>query len=185
MKSRFYKKYKEEVIPKLKEELGIKNVMAVPKIEKVVINVGINSRNTDSNLLENVESTLERISGQKPIRTKAKKAISAFKVKENMVVGVAVTIRGDRMYDFLDKLVNISLPRIRDFRGIPEKSVDKQGNLTIGFKEHIVFPEIKPDEIDRIHGLQVIITTNAKAREKGLVLFSLLGFPFQKKLQKK
>lgn len=181
MKSRFYKKYKEEVVPKLKEELGIKNVMAVPKIEKVVINVGINSRNTDSNLLENVENSLTRITGQKPIRTKAKKAISAFKVKENMIVGMAVTIRRERMYDFLDKLVNVSLPRIRDFRGISEKSVDKQGNLTLGFKENIVFPEIKSDEIDRIHGLQVTITTNAGTKEKGLVLFKLLGFPFKKK----
>lgn len=181
MKSRFYKKYKEEVIPKLKEELGIKNVMAVPKIEKVVVNVGINSRNTDSNLLENVENSLIRITGQKPIRTRARKAISAFKVKENMIVGMAVTIRGERMYDFLDKLVNISLPRIRDFRGISEKSVDKQGNMTLGFKENIVFPEIKPDEIDRIHGLQVTITTNAGTKEKGLLLFRLLGFPFKKK----
>ncbi len=181
MKSRFYKKYKEEVIPKLKEELGIKNVMAIPKMEKVVLNVGINSRNTDSSLLDNVESTLQRITGQKPIRTKAKKAISAFKVKENMVVGVAVTLRGERMYEFLDKLVNISLPRIRDFRGISDKLVDKQGNMTIGFKEHIVFPEIRPDEIERIHGLQVTIATNAGNRERGLAMFKLLGFPFQKK----
>ncbi|OQA37155.1 MAG: 50S ribosomal protein L5 [Parcubacteria group bacterium ADurb.Bin326] len=181
MKSRFYKKYKEEVVPKLKEELGIKNIMAIPKIQKVVLNVGINSRNTDSNLLENVESTLERITGQKPVRTKAKKAISAFKVKENMVVGVAVTIRGERMYDFLDKLVNISLSRIRDFRGVSDKCVDKQGNMTIGFKEHTVFPEIKPDEIDRIHGLQITVTTNAGTRERGLAMFRLLGFPFQKK----
>lgn len=181
MKSRFYKKYKEEVVPKLKEELGIKNVMAIPKIEKVVVNVGINSRNTDSNLLENVESSLTRITGQKPIRTKAKKAISAFKIKENMIVGMVVTMRRNRMYDFLDKLVNVSLPRIRDFRGISEKSVDKQGNLTLGFKENIVFPEIKSDEIDRIHGLQVTITTNAGTKEKGLALFKLLGFPFKKK----
>jgi large subunit ribosomal protein L5 len=181
MKSRFYKKYKEEVIPKLKEDLGITNIMAVPKLEKVVLNVGINSRNTDSGLLENVESTLQRITGQKPIRTKSKKAISAFKVKENMVVGVVVTLRGQRMYDFLDKLVNISLPRIRDFRGISDKCVDKQGNLTIGLKEHIVFPEIKPDEIDRIHGLQVTVTTNAGTKDRGLTMFRLLGFPFQKK----
>jgi len=181
MKSRLQEKYNKEVVPALREKFGYKNIMAVPKITKVVLNVGINSRNTDSGLLEAVESTLTRISGQKPVRTKAKKAISAFKVKENMVVGVVVTLRGQRMYDFLEKLVNVSLPRIRDFRGISEKNIDQQGNLTIGFKEHIVFPEIRSDEVERIHGLQVTVTTNAGDQAAGQELFRLLGFPFQKK----
>lgn len=181
MESRLHKKYRQEIIPALKEKLGLSNVMSVPKIVKVTINVGVNSRNTDSGLLDNVENNLRRITGQKPVRTKARVAISAFKVKENMVVGVVVTLRGRKMYDFLDKLINVSLPRIRDFRGVSVKNVDQQGNLSIGFKEHIVFPEIRSDEVERIHGLQVTVTTNAKSREAGEELFRLLGFPMQKK----
>ena len=181
MNSRLYKKYQKEVVPALREKFGYKNIMSVPKIEKVSLNVGINSRNTDSGLLEAVEKTLTRISGQKPVRTKSKKAISAFKVKENMVVGVTVTLRGEKMYDFLDKLINITLPRIRDFRGIALRNIDKQGNLGLGLKEHIVFPEIPSEEVERIHGLQINIGTTAKKREVGEELFKLLGLPLQKK----
>ncbi len=181
MKSILYKKYQEEVKPALKEKFGIKNQMAIPKIIKVSINSGINARNTDSHFVELVDNTLTRITGQKPIKTKAKKAISAFKVRENMVVGVTVTLRGQKMYDFLDKLINISIPRIRDFRGLSEKNVDKQGNLNLGFKEHNVFPEIRSDEVERIHGLQISISTTAEKYDRGLELFKLLGFPFQKK----
>jgi large subunit ribosomal protein L5 len=155
--------------------------MSVPKVEKITLNVGINSRNTDSGLLESVENNIRRITGQKPVRTKAKKAVSAFKIREGMTVGVAVTLRGEKMYDFLDKLVNISLPRIRDFRGISLKNMDKSGNLSLPFKEHIVFPEIRADEVDRIHGLQVNINTSAKTKESGEELLRLLGIPFQKK----
>jgi len=180
MTSRFKTKYQEIAVPSLMEKFGIKNKMAVPKILKVSVNIGVNSKKTEANYMETLENTIKRITGQKPIRTKAKIAISAFKVKENMVVGMAVTLRGVKMYDFLDKLVNISIPRIRDFRGLDEKSVDKQGNLSIGFKEHVVFPEIHSDEIDRIHGLQVTITTNANNYNHGLELFRLLGFPFKK-----
>lgn len=181
MNSRLYKKYKSEVAPALKEKFGYKNVMSIPKVSKITLNVGINSRNTDSNLLESVENNLQRITGQKPIRTKAKKAISAFKIRENMVVGVAVTLRGAKMYDFLDKLVNISLSRIRDFRGTSLKNLDNKGNLSLPFKEHTVFPEIRPEEIDRIHGLQVNINTTAKNKEEGEELLRLLGMPFVKK----
>lgn len=181
MNVRLKDKYTKEVVPALRKKFGYKNIMSVPKIVKVTLNVGINSRNTDSGLLDAVESTLSRITGQKPVRCKSKKAISAFKVKENMVVGVMVTLRGAMMYDFLDKLVNVSLPRIRDFRGISLKNIDKQGNLSIGFKEHIVFPEIKSDEIERIHGLQINITTTAGSYAVGEELFKLLGFPMQKK----
>ncbi|MFA5047899.1 MAG: 50S ribosomal protein L5 [Patescibacteria group bacterium] len=184
MESRLQQKYKKEVIPALQEKFHYANVLAVPKIKKVSLNVGVNSKNTESNYLDNVEGTLTKISGQKPIRAKAKKAISAFKVKENMIVGVNVTLRGRRMYDFLDKLINVSLPRVRDFRGISEKNIDGQGNLSLGFKEHIVFPEIKPDEVDRIHGLEVTINTSAQSKEEGKELFQLLGFPFQKKIIK-
>ncbi|MFA6918758.1 MAG: 50S ribosomal protein L5 [Patescibacteria group bacterium] len=180
MKSRLYTKY-QEVRPILKDKFGIKNAMAIPKIVKVSINSGINARSTDSHFVELVDSTLTRITGQKPIHTKAKKAISAFKVRENMVVGVTVTLRGQKMYDFLEKLINISIPRIRDFRGLSEKNIDKQGNLNLGFKEHNVFPEIRSDEVERLHGLQISISTTAGDFEKGLELFKLLGFPFQKK----
>jgi len=181
MKSRLYKKYKTEIVPALKEKFGYKNIMSVPKVEKITLNVGINSRNTDSGLLESVEKNIGRITGQKPVRTKAKKAVSAFKIREGMTVGVVVTLRGEKMYDFLDKLVNISLPRIRDFRGISLKNLDKRGNLSLPFKEHIVFPEIRADEVDRIHGLQVNINTSAKDKESGEELLRLLGIPFQKK----
>ncbi|MFA5021055.1 MAG: 50S ribosomal protein L5 [Patescibacteria group bacterium] len=181
MESRLHKKYIKEVVPALREKFGYKNIMSVPKILKVTLNVGINSRNTDSGLLDNVENNLRRITGQKPVRTKSRAAISAFKVKENMVVGVVVTMRGRKMYDFLDKLVNVSLPRIRDFRGISAKNIDKQGSLSLGFKEHIVFPEIRSDEVERIHGLQVNITTNAKSQKIGEEMFRLLGFPIQNK----
>lgn len=181
MESRLHKKYQKEVVPALKEKFGYKNIMSVPKILKVTINVGINSRNTDSGLLDNVENNLRRITGQKPVRTISRQAISAFKVKENMVVGVVVTLRGQKMYDFLDKLVNISLPRIRDFRGISAKNIDRQGNLSIGFKEHVVFPEIRTDEVERIHGMQVNVTTNATNHQEGEELYRLMGFPMQKK----
>jgi large subunit ribosomal protein L5 len=181
MKSRLYKKYKTEIIPALKEKFGYKNIMSVPKVEKITLNVGLNSRNTDSGLLEAVENNLRRITGQKPVRTKAKKAVSAFKIREGMTVGVAVTLRGEKMYDFLDKLVNVSLPRIRDFRGVSPKNLDKKGNLSLAFREHIVFPEIRADEVERIHGLQVNINTSAKDRESGEELLRLLGIPFQKK----
>ncbi len=180
MESRLYKKYKTETVAALKERFAYASQFSVPKIEKASINVGINSRNTDSGYLDKVEETLAKITGQKPVRTKAKKAISAFKVREGMVVGVKVTLRGQRMYDFLDKLINVTIPRIRDFRGLSVKSVDKQGNLNLGFKEHNVFPEIKADDIERIHGLEISVTTTANNYEEGLELFKSLGFPFQK-----
>jgi len=180
MKSILYKKYQEKSIPTLREKFGYKNVNSVPRIEKVSVNVGINARNSESNYAENVEKILVRITGQKPVRTNARKAISAFKIREGMVVGVKATIRGQRMYDFLDKMVNIAIPRIRDFRGLNIKNIDKQGNLTLGIKEHNVFPEIKSDEVERIYSLEVSITTTAKTYEEGLELFKSLGFPFQK-----
>ncbi|MEK7167386.1 MAG: 50S ribosomal protein L5 [Patescibacteria group bacterium] len=180
MTSRLYQKYQKEVAPALQEKFGFKNKLAVPKVVKVSVNVGINARNTDSGYLEAVEKDIARITGQKPVRTKAKKAISAFKVRENMVVGVKTTLRGQRMYDFLDKLINVSIPRIRDFRGLSLKSMDNNGNFTIGFREHNVFAEIRSDEVERVHGLEVTIATNAGSKEIGQELLKLLGFPFQK-----
>lgn len=181
MKSTLYQKYQAESVPALKEKFGYKNINAVPKIEKVSVNIGINARNTESNYVDNVESIVTRITGQKPVKTKAKKAISAFKIREGMVVGVKTTLRGQMMYDFLDKLVLVAVPRIRDFRGLDIKNIDNTGNLTLGFKEYNIFPEILPDEVERNYGLEISITTSAKNYEEGLELFKTLGFPFKKK----
>lgn len=172
--------YKKEILPKLKEKFQYKNNLQVPRVEKVVINVGVGRHSKDKGFVDNVQKTLTNITGQKPVLTKAKKAISAFKIREGMIMGVAVILRGQRMNDFIEKLVNISFPRVRDFRGINEKQVDRTGNLTVGFKEHSSFPEIKADETDNIHGLEISIATTAKTHEEGLELFKLLGFPFKK-----
>ncbi len=172
-------KYQKEIVPKMIEKFGYKNLMAVPKLTKVVINAGVGRNAKDKNFIDNVVSSLERISGQKPVQTKAKQSISAFKTRKGMIIGVAVTLRGQRMYDFMEKLINITFPRIRDFRGIDPKQVDKLGNLAVGFKEHIAFPEIKADEVQNIHGLQVCMSTTAKTYEEGLELFKLMGFLFK------
>jgi large subunit ribosomal protein L5 len=181
MESRLYKKYKEEIIPALKEEFGYKNIMQVPKIEKVVINVGYGKHNKEAAYIENVENTLKAITGQKPVRNKVSKSISNFKIREGANVGSSVILRGKRMYDFLDKLVNVSLPRVRDFRGISPKSFDRNGNYTLGFKENISFPEIKSDAIDKIHGLEVVVCTTALKDKEAKSLLTKVGFPFKAK----
>lgn len=172
--------YKKEIAPKMKEKFGYKNNPAIPKLNKLVVNVGVGRFSKDKPYIDNVVSSLSRITGQKPVLSKAKKSISAFKVRQGNIIGVMVTLRGKRMYDFTEKLVNITLPRIRDFRGIDEKVVDNKGNLTIGLREHLAFPEIRADEVEKIHGLEVCISTTAETREEGLELFKLLGFPFKK-----
>lgn len=172
--------YKTEISPKLKEELKISNTMAVPRLEKITVNVGVGKAGGDKKVIDNVVNTLKRITAQQPIQVKSRKSISNFKLREGMVVGVTVTLRGDRMYEFMYKLVNITLPRVRDFQGIPPKSVDQHGNLNIGFKEHLVFPEINSDEVEQLHGLEVCVTTSAKDRESGYRLLELLGVPFKK-----
>jgi large subunit ribosomal protein L5 len=177
-------KYKKELVPKLKEELGIKNNLSVPKMLKVVINVGFGSKNKEAKFIENVEKSLRRISGQKPIATKAKKSISNFKLREGTIIGMKVTLRGGKMYQFVEKLINITLPRVRDFRGIRTSTVDSYGNLNIGFKENLAFPEINTDELESMHGLEVTIATNAKDKDNGYKLFEIMGFPFNKKLRK-
>jgi len=180
MQNNLYAKYKKEVIPALMKQFGFKNVMQAPKVNKVVINAGIGRFIKEPHYIENVESTLTKISGQKPMRTKAKKSISNFKIREGMEIGVAVTLRGKRMYNFLEKLVSITLPRVRDFRGLSDKSFDHNGNYVIGFKENLAFPEIKSEEIDKMHGLEIIINTSAGDKEKGKALLAGLGFPFVK-----
>jgi large subunit ribosomal protein L5 len=177
---RLKEQYNKEIVPALKQELKLKNSFLVPRILKVVINVGFGKHTKEKEFMNSVEKTLTRISGQKPVFTKAKKSISAFKVREGMIIGAMVTLRGERMYDFVERLVNITFPRVRDFRGISEKTVDQNGNLTIGFKEHMPFPEIHQEDIDNIHGLEITIVTNTKGHQGALELFRALGFPFKK-----
>ncbi|MBI4256798.1 50S ribosomal protein L5 [Candidatus Uhrbacteria bacterium] len=172
--------YKTEVIPKLQTEFGYKNIHAVVTVKSVTLNVGLNAGIKDAKHIETVEKTLARISGQKAVTTKARKSISTFKIRQGMVVGLKVTLRGKRMWDFLEKLIKISLPRVRDFRGLSDKAFDGQGNYSIGFKEHIAFPEIRSDEIELIHGLQVTIATSAKTNQEAKALLTHLGLPLKK-----
>ena len=176
--------YKKQIIPKTKEKFDYKNDLAVPKLDKVVVNVGFGRHAKEKDYIEKVESSLARITGQRPVPTKAKKSISAFKIRQGMTIGAMVTLRGQRMYDFVEKLIHVSFPRIRDFRGISERQVDREGNLTVGFREHLAFPEIRADEVDNVHGLEVTVVTTTKTREEGLELLKLLGFPFKKETQK-
>lgn len=168
-----------EISGPLAKEIGVKNKMEVPRIVKVTVNTGLSSKK-DAKFIEVLESTLTKIAGQKPVVTKARKSIAGFKVREGMPLGAMVTLRGKRMWDFLDKLVHVTYPRVRDFRGVDISSVDASGNLNLGIKEHIAFPEVESDAIDQLHGLQVTVTTTADSREAGIALFKALGFPFKK-----
>lgn len=172
--------YKKEIITKLKDKFGYKNALEAPKLTKVVLNVGFGRHTKDKAYIDNVVKGLTKISGQKPVLTKAKKSISSFKIREGMTIGCSVKLRGKRMYDFVEKLVHITFPRVRDFRGISANGVDRQGNMTVGFKEHTAFPEISAEEADNIFGLEVCITTTAKNKLEGIELFKLMGFPFKK-----
>jgi large subunit ribosomal protein L5 len=167
----------------MKEVFGYRNDISVPRLNKVTINAGLGKALGDQKYLEVVTDTLSRISGQKPVYRRAKKSISAFKVRQDMVVGLSVTLRGHRMYHFVDKLINVTLPRSRDFRGLNPKSFGRGAELTIGFPEHLVFPEIKGDEVEKVHGLEVTIGSNAKSTTEALQLFKLLGFPFKESKQ--
>jgi|SRR5688572_2111682 len=171
--------YEKKIVPALMERFGYKNRMAVPRLKLVSVNVGMSTNLLkDPKIPETVETTLTRITGQKPVKTLAKKSIASFKVRQGQNIGMKVTLRGARMWHFLEKLVHVTLPRVRDFRGISPKLVDKQGNLSMGFKEYIAFPEIRPDEIEKLHGVQVTVNSTAKTREEGLELYRLMGFPF-------
>jgi len=178
-------KYQKEVIPQMMERFGYKNKMAVPKIEKVVVNTGFGrliSGKTSEEQKKISEAILEDLSlicGQRPVLTKAKKSISGFKIRKGMPVGGMVTLRGKRMYDFLERLIHIGLPRSRDFRGIELRSFDKKGNLTLAIEEHIAFPEISPEKVKNIFGFEITIVNNAKNREEGIELLRLLGFPIK------
>jgi len=177
MKNLIKEKYNKEVIAEMKKKFSLKNDFQVPRIEKVVVNTGIGKFIKDSNAVKEVENYIQEITGQKPMITKARQSISGFKIREGLEVGIKVTLRGKRMWDFLDRLVNAAIPRIRDFQGIKESSVDGNGNLNLGIKEHMIFPEIVAENVKNTLSLQVIVVTNAKNREKGLELFKLLKFP--------
>jgi len=178
---RLKEKYQKQIVPKLEEKFGFKNAMLVPRLTKVVLNVGFGHHLKEKEFMASVEKGLTKIAGQKPVFTAAKKSIAAFKIREGLVIGAKVTLRGQRMYDFVDKLVNITFPRVRDFRGLNPKAVDKTGNLTVGFKEYVSFPEIHVEEADsNIFGLEICLSTNAKNQASGLALFQELGFPFKK-----
>lgn len=177
---RLITEYKENIVPKLMKRFGYVNVMQVPKLEKIVLNMGVGEATQDSKLLERSLEDLETISGQKPIITRAKKAISNFKIREGNKIGCKVTLRRWRMYEFLDRLINIDIPRIRDFRGLTDRSFDGRGNYTMGVKEQIIFPEIDYDKIDRIRGLDISIVTTAETDEEAYELLSAFGMPFRK-----
>lgn len=174
----FRKEIETKITPAVQKALGLSNRLAVPRVTKITVNVGLNASSKDAKFKDSAIDAITRITGQKPVETKARKSVSGFKVREGMVVGLKVTLRGARMYDFLDKLIHVTLPRIRDFQGISKDLVDETGNMSIGFKEHLSFPEIRSDEIETMHGLQVTLTTTAETRDEGIVLFSHLGFPF-------
>ena len=170
--------YSQEVAPAMMKKFGYKNVMEIPKVEKVVVNMGVSEAVGNPKVLDAAVADLTQISGQKPIVTKAKKSISAFKVREGMSIGTKVTLRGERMYHFMDKLVNVALPRVRDFRGISPKAFDGRGNYTLGVKEQLIFPEMEYDKIDKIRGMDITIVTTAKTDEEARELLKLMGMPF-------
>ena len=178
MASRLKEKYLNEVVPGLQEQFKYTNVMAIPKLDKVVINIGLGEVTQNPKALDAAINDLTLITGQKPVVTKAKKSIAGFKLREGMPVGVKVTLRGDRMYEFVDRLVSVALPRVRDFRGVSPKSFDGRGNYSLGLKEQLIFPEIEYDKIDKTRGMEIVFATTAKTDEEGRALLKLLGMPF-------
>lgn len=178
---RLYEVYKKEIVPALIKKMNYKTIMQVPKIEKVVVNMGVGDAVADPKVMEEAVKTLETITGQKPSIRKSKKAISNFKLREGMNIGTMVTLRKDRMYEFLDRLINIALPRVRDFRGLSDKSFDGRGNYTIGIKEQIIFPEINVDKVVKVLGMDITFVTTAKTDTEAYELLISFGFPFRKK----
>ena len=178
--NRLKEKYLNEVVPSLKEKYNHKSVMEVPKLEKIVINMGVGDATTNSKLLEAAVADLTQISGQKPVITKARKSIAGFKIREGQSIGCKVTLRGENMYNFMDKLISIALPRVRDFRGVSPKAFDGRGNYTLGIKEQLIFSEIDYDDVVKVRGMDIVFVTTAKNNEEAYDLLSLLGIPFRK-----
>jgi len=177
---RIHEFYSKEVIPALKKDFGFSNIMEIPKFEKIVVNMGVGEAVTNGKLVDAAMSDLGLITGQKPKLNRARVSVAAFKLRENMPIGCKVTLRGERMYEFYDRLVNLSLPRIRDFRGVPTKGFDGRGNYTLGIKEHIIFPEIDYDKIVQVFGMDITIVTSARTDEQALALLTLMKMPFRK-----
>lgn len=178
--TRLYDRYTNEAIPALKKEFGYTNPMQVPRIEKVVLNVGLGEAVSNAKLIEVVCNEIGAITGQKPVVTKARKSIASFKLRQGMPIGVTVTLRRDRMYEFLDRLMNIALPRVRDFRGVSSKAFDGKGDYTLGIKEHIIFPEIAIDKIEKVYGMNICVVTSARTDDEARSLLKYLGMPFKK-----
>ncbi|MGI8992154.1 MAG: 50S ribosomal protein L5 [Bryobacteraceae bacterium] len=179
MPARLREHYIKTAIPALSQEFGYKNVMAVPKLEKISINIGLGEATQNAKLMDAAANELAAIAGQKPIVTKAKKSIAAFKLREGMAIGCMVTLRGDRMYEFFDRLVNVALPRVRDFRGVSSKSFDGRGNYTLGIKDQLIFPEIDYSKVDKTKGMNISITTTARTDAEGMSLLKNMGMPFR------
>lgn len=178
--SRLKETYKNEIVDAMIKKFGYKNIMEVPKLDKVVINMGVGEAKENAKLLDAAVKELEIIAGQKVVTTKAKKSVANFKIREGMPIGCKVTLRGERMYDFLDKLVSVSLPRVRDFRGVSKKSFDGRGNYTLGVKEQLIFPEIDFDKVNKVRGMDIVVVTTANTDEEARELLTQLGMPFQK-----
>lgn len=179
--ARLYTKYKEEIRPRLQEEFGLENLMAVPRLQKIVINVGVGEAVENQKSLESVLSNVATITGQKPVTTKARQSISNFKLREGMPIGCKVTLRKRIMYEFLDRLINLALPRTRDFQGVPDRSFDGRGNYTLGVKEHTIFPEIDVEKVDKLHGMDITFVTTADTDEQAYALLREFGMPFRKR----
>jgi large subunit ribosomal protein L5 len=177
--ARLQDRYKEEIVPKLKEKFGYRNVMQVPRLHKVVVNMGLGDAIENVKVIETAAAEISIITGQKPVVTKARKSIANFKLREGVPIGVMVTLRRDRMYNFLDKLIAIALPRVRDFKGVSPRAFDGRGNYTLGIREQIMFPEVNYDKIDKIRGMNITIVTTARTDEEGLELLRLMGIPFR------
>ena len=178
--SRLQEKFENELMGELQQKLGLKNPMEVPRISKITLNMGVGGAIADKKVLENARADMEKIAGQRPITCNARKSVAAFKIRDGMPIGCKVTLRRERMYEFLDRLVNIAIPRIRDFRGLNPRGFDKQGNYSMGVQEQIIFPEINYDEVDAIRGMDITITTTARNPEEGKALLEMFSFPFKR-----
>jgi len=178
--ARLQQVYRETIVPKLKAELGVANIMEVPKITKITVNMGVGEAVADRKLMDAAVADMTKITGQKPVVCKAKKAIASFKLREGLAIGCKVTLRGARMYEFLDRLISVAMPRIRDFRGVSGRAFDGRGNYTLGVKEQIIFPEIQYDQIDQLRGMDITISTTARDNKEGRALLEAFNFPFRK-----
>jgi large subunit ribosomal protein L5 len=180
MAARLFETYRSTIVPKLKQDLSLDNIMQVPRITKITVNMGVGEAVADRKVMDAAVADLTKITGQKPMVTKSRKAIASFKLRQGLAVGCMVTLRGDRMYEFLDRLINVAMPRIRDFRGVSPRAFDGRGNYSLGVKEQIIFPEIQYDQIDTIRGMDITITTTASDNKQGRALLEAFNFPFRK-----